>query len=160
MAQRISSSVIELTALAFWLGAAGFLSVAIAPALFAVLPTRELAGQVVGRVLPALFYSGMILGVLVIVIEAVPRGAWSWRGREMLGLLILVACLVAQGFVAPRIARLRGEIAGPIESLPADDVRRVAFGRLHGASVAWLGIAMLGAAITLVLTARTLRSRD
>ena len=160
MAQRISSSLVELTVLAFWLGAAGFLSVAVAPALFAALPTRELAGVVIGRVLPGLFYSGMIVGVLVMVIEVVSRGVWSWRGREMFGLLIVVSCVIAQGFIAPRIARLRDEIAGPIEALPADDARRVAFGRLHGASVAWLGAAMLAAVITLVLTARTLRSRD
>lgn len=160
MAQRISSSVIELTALAFWLGAAGYVSVAVAPALFAVLPTRELAGLVVGRVLPGLFYSGMIVGVLVMVIETAARGTWSWRGREMFGLLIFVSCVFAQMFVAPRIARLRAEIAGPIENLPADDVRRIAFGRLHGASVAWLGVAMLAAVIALVLTARTLRSGD
>jgi hypothetical protein len=33
------------------------------------------------------------------------------------------------------------------------------FGRLHGVSIAWLGVAMLGAAIALVLPARTLESR-
>lgn len=160
MAQRISPSLIELTALAFWLGAAGFLSIVVAPALFAVLPTRELAGEVVGRVLPGLFYSGIVLGALVIVIEVASRGSWSWRGREMLGLLIVISCIVAQAIVAPRIARLRDQIAGPIENLPTDDARRVAFGRLHGVSVAWLGIAMLAALITIVLAARTLRSRD
>jgi hypothetical protein len=128
--------------------------------LFAVLPTRELAGEVVGRVLPGLFYSGIVLGALVIVIEVASRGGWSWRGRETLGLAIVIACIAAQLIVAPRIARLRDQIAGPIESLPTDDARRVAFGRLHGVSVAWLGIAMLAALITLVLAARTLRSRD
>jgi hypothetical protein len=160
LAQRISPSLIELVALAFWLGAAGFLSIVVAPALFAVLPTRELAGEVVGRVLPGLFYSGIVLGALVIVIEVASRGGWSWRGRETLGLTIVISCIVAQAIVAPRIARLRDQIAGPIESLPTDDARRVAFGRLHGVSVAWLGIAMLAALITLVLAARTLRSRD
>ena len=44
--------------LALWLGAAGFFSAAVAPALFAVLPTRTLAGEVVGRVLPVVFYVG------------------------------------------------------------------------------------------------------
>jgi hypothetical protein len=42
--------------LAFWLGAAAFFSVALAPVLFAVLPTRTLAGEVVGRVLPGVLY--------------------------------------------------------------------------------------------------------
>jgi hypothetical protein len=156
----MNPSVIELAALAFWLGAAGFLSIAVAPALFAVLPTRELAGTVVGRVLPGVFYSGMVVAVLVIAVEVAARGAWSWGGREMLGLLILLPCIVAQAVVAPRIARLRALIPGPIEALPSDDARRVAFGRLHGASVAWLGVAMLAAVITLVLTARTIGARE
>jgi len=156
--QRVSPSLIELAALAFWLGAAAFFSVAVAPAVFAVLPTRELAGAVVGRVLPGVFYSGMVLGVLVVVIEVAARKAWNWRGRETLGALILLSCLAAQLVISPRIERLREQIGGSMESLPIDDAGRISFGRLHGASVAWLGVAMLAAAIALVLSARTLRA--
>jgi len=159
VALRISPSIIEVAVLAFWLGAAAFFSVAVAPALFAVLPTRTLAGEVVGRVLPGVFYSGIVVGVIVVVIELATRGAWSWRGREMFGALIIVACGIAQTVVAPRITRLREDIAGPVKSLPIDDARRMMFGRLHGVSVAWLGVAMLAAAIALVLSARTLDSR-
>jgi len=156
---RISPSLIEVVVLAFWLGAAAFFSVAVAPALFAALPTRTLAGEVVGRVLPGVFYSGIVVGVLVAVIEIASRGAWSWRGREMLGASIAIACAIAQFIVSPRIASLRAEIAGPVESLPIDDARKVLFGRLHGVSIAWLGVAMLAAAITLVMAARTLDTR-
>lgn len=159
MPPRISPSLIEVVLLAFWLGAATFFSIAVAPALFASLPTRTLAGEVVGRVLPGVFYSGIVVGVLVAVIETAARAGWSWRGREMLGALIAVACVVAQFIVSPRIARLRAEIAGPVEGLPIDDARRMMFGRLHGVSIAWLGVAMLAAAITLVLSARTLDAR-
>ena len=77
MPPRISPSLIEVVVLAFWLGAAAFFSVAVAPALFAALPTRTLAGEVVGRVLPGVFYSGIVVGVLVAVIEVASRGAWS-----------------------------------------------------------------------------------
>ena len=158
--QRVSPSLIELAALAFWLGAAAFFSVAVTPAVFAVLPTRELAGAVVGRVLPGVFYSGMVLGVLVVVIEVAARKGWDWRGRETLGGLILLSCIAAQLVISPRIERLRAQVTGPMESLPIDDARRISFGRLHGASVAWLGVAMLAAAIALVLSARTLRARS
>lgn len=157
---RVSPSLIEVAVLAFWLGAAAFFSVAVAPALFSVLPTRTLAGDVVGRLLPGVYYSGIVVGLLIVVIELASRGAWSWRGREVFGALIAVACAVAQLIVAPRIAQLRDEIPGPIESLPLDDARRMMFGRLHGVSVAWLGVAMLAAAIALVLSARTLESRS
>jgi hypothetical protein len=159
VAPRVSPSIVEVAVLAFWLGAAAFFSVAVAPALFAVLPSRSLAGEVVGRVLPGVFYSGIVVGVIVVVIEIAARGAWSWRGREMFGVVIAAACAIAQTIVAPRIARLREVIAGPVESLPIDDARRMMFGRLHGVSIAWLGVAMLAAAIALVLSARTLESR-
>jgi Domain of unknown function (DUF4149) len=157
---RISPSLVEVAALAFWLGAAAFFSVAVAPALFAVLPTRTLAGEVVGRVLPGVFYSGIVVGLLIVIIEVAGHATWSWRGRETAGALIVVACGVAQLIVGPRIARLRAEISGPIESLPTDDARRMMFGRLHGVSIAWLGVAMLAAAVTLVLAARSLDARD
>jgi hypothetical protein len=159
VATRVSPFLIEVTALAFWLGAAAFFSVAVAPVLFAVLPTRTLAGDVVGRVLPGVFYSGIVVGVMVTVIEVASRGGWSWRGREVLGALIAIACAIAQFIVSPRIASLRAEIPGPIEALPIDDARRMMFGRLHGVSIAWLGVAMLASAIALVLSARTLDTR-
>ena len=157
---RVSPSVIEVTVLAFWLGAAAFFSVAVAPVLFAVLPTRTLAGEVVGRVLPGVLYSGIVVGVLIVAIEIASHGVWRWRGREMFGALIAVACGIAQLVVGPRIAQLRAQIVGPVESLAVDDARRLMFGRLHGVSVAWLGVAMLAAAIALVLSARTLESRS
>jgi hypothetical protein len=157
---RVSPPVIEVAVLAFWLGAAAFFSVAVAPVLFAVLPTRTLAGEVVGRVLPGVLYSGIVVGVLIVAIEIASRGAWSWRGKEVLGALIAAACAIAQLVVGPRISRLRAEIAGPVESLAVDDARRIMFGRLHGVSIAWLGVAMIAAAIMLVLSVRTLQSRS
>jgi hypothetical protein len=43
--------------IAFWGGAAILTIAIVTPAAFAVLPTRALAGSLVGRVLPALFLS-------------------------------------------------------------------------------------------------------
>jgi len=56
-------TLIEIVLLAAWLGAAIFFSVVVAQAAFAVLPTRTLAGALVGRILPVLFFAGMILGL-------------------------------------------------------------------------------------------------
>src|SRR3982751_582369 len=96
----------------------------------------------------------MLGGALVLVTQFRARGAWDWRGRDSLGAVMVAACAIAQFIVAPRIARLRAEIGGPIEILPLDDARRVSFGRLHGVSVAWLGLAMLAAVVVLVIAAR------
>jgi hypothetical protein len=150
---------VQLAILGLWLGAAAFMSVAVAPALFAVLPTRTLAGEVVGRLLPTVFYSGIVVGVLVIALDAWVAGAWRWSWLTISSLVIAVSCAIAQWIVTPRIERIRAQIPGAIESLPLDDARRVAFGRLHGISVGWLGLAMLAAVAAFVVCARALDTR-
>jgi hypothetical protein len=151
---RVSPSVVQVGVLALWLGAAGLLSISVAPSLFAVLPSRTMAGAVVGRILPPVFYAGIAIGVLVLTLQVVQGRGWSWGGREIAGLLMIVACVIAQLGIGPRIARLREEIGRPIEELAVDDARRVAFGRLHGFSVAWLGLAMLAAIVATIIAAR------
>jgi hypothetical protein len=60
--RAISSSAISVVGLSAWLGAAVLAATVVAPAAFAVLPTRSLAGALVGRVLPVLFYGGAVVG--------------------------------------------------------------------------------------------------
>jgi hypothetical protein len=152
------SLVVRLTLLAFWLGAATIFSAVVAPALFDVLPTRTLAGLVVGRVLPVIFYTGIALAALGLLIEL--RGA-RHVGRLVADAAMLLTCAAAQFLVSPRIERVRSAIAGPIEQLDPTDARRLAFGRLHAVSVGLLGIAMIAALVTIIGLARTMiASRD
>ena len=151
MLGRINPSVVQVGVLALWLGAAGLLSLVVAPSLFAVLPTRTLAGAVVGRILPQVFYSGILIGAVVLALQAMQG---EGRGRMIASIVMVASCAIAQFLVSPRIARLREEIGGALEDLAADDARRAAFGRLHGISVAWLGLAMIAAVIAIVLAAR------
>ncbi len=127
-----------------WLGAAILMSASVAPAAFAVLPSRALAGALVGRVLPPLFVTGVLVGALAAACEP------SWRRAA--GATMAVVCAVAQFVVGPRIDRVRLAIAGPVEALAETDPRRIAFGRLHALSVGLLGVAML-AALVIVLAA-------
>ena len=55
---------------AAWIGAALITVAVVAPGAFAVLPSRTMAGTMVGRVLPALFISGMVIGILVAVVTS------------------------------------------------------------------------------------------
>jgi hypothetical protein len=141
--------------IAFWGGAAILTIAIVTPAAFAVLPTRTLAGSLVGRVLPALFLSGIVVGVSVTAL-ALSAGC---RGGAVTAALAAVACAVAQFVINPRIARMREAIGGPIDALPVDDARRVAFGLLHGYSIGGLGVAMLAAAISLGYLLAGLRAR-
>ena len=136
--------------LSAWLGAAVLVTTVVAPAAFAVLPSRTLAGALVGRVLPVLFIAGLVVALASLSLDSGDHGR-AIRVRRAMLIVAAVSCAAAQFAVAPRIERVRKEIAGPVEQLSPDDPRRVAFGRLHAASVAWLGVAMVADVTTLIL---------
>jgi hypothetical protein len=144
--------------LSAWLGAGVLFAAVVAPAAFATLPSRTLAGAMVGRVLPVLFVAGIAVSLIGIVLDRSSAGVLP-RVRRASLIVVAVACAVAQFGVAPRIERVREEIDGPVEQLSRDDPRRIAFGRLHASSVAWLGLAMLSAAATVVLASISPRSQ-
>ena len=148
-----------LVALSAWLGAAVIVAAVVAPAAFAVLPSRMLAGVLVARVLPVLFWSGAILG-LVVAVRAVShaRGP-TWLAAT--GVLLALAGAGAQLVVAPRIERVRASIGGvPMDVLDSADPRRIAFGRLHGLSLLSLAVAMLSAVAAIWLCTRLLTQRS
>src|SRR5690349_22173891 len=150
--------VTETLLLALWIGAALLFAIVVAPAAFSVLPTRSLAGALVGRVLPVIFYAGVVIGSLIVLLDIAGRtGAW---GRSAAGAVSALACAVAQLVVGTRIDRLRAAISGPLDALAGDDPRRVAFGRLHAISVGWLGLAMVAAIIALALAVRAMTPRQ
>ena len=144
--------VVEVVALSFWLGAAVLLAAVVAPALFAALPSRTSAGEVVGRVLPVLLWLGILVALIVGLIEVVARSGLLTKSA---GFFIALAC--GYGLVlGQRIDRLRTSVGQPIETLSASDPRRVDFGRMHGLSVAALGVGMLAAAGLTVSAVRRL----
>ena len=154
---RRGLAVAQLIAACAWLGAALLFAAVVAPAAFAALPSRTLAGALVGAVLPAVFYSGIVVGLgLCLTALAMGRGRIVTLGT-VAGFLMAVSCAAAELVVAPRIERARLAIGGPVESVPPSDPRRVAFGRLHAASVLWLGVAVVGAATVAAGAAASLR---
>jgi len=154
-----SASIVQLVVLALWLGAAALFTLVVAPAAFATLPSRELAGALVGRVLPVLFWSGATTGVVVLVIELRSSALAFRRTRIGMSGALVIACLAAQLAVAPRIAGLRAAMTAPLASLAANDPQRILFGRLHMFSVAWLGVAMIAALACAALLTMTSRPR-
>lgn len=153
--------IASLALLAAWLGAAGVVAGAVAPAAFAVLPTRALAGALVGRVLPVVFAGGMLVGVATALLGWFSRGGAGAFPRAAIlgGAALAIACALAQFVVGPRIQRLRAAIGPSIEALAADDARRVAFGRLHAMSVLWLGVGVLAAIVAVIALLLALRAR-
>lgn len=157
MSARAGVPMTEVLLLTLWMGAAVLFVAVVAPAAFLVLPSRTLAGALVGRVLPVIFYAGVVIGAVIVVLDILGRtGAWP---RTAAGAVSALACAVAQLVVGARIDRLRAAIGGPLDGLAPDDPRRIAFGRLHAFSVGWLGLAMLAAVVALALAIRALQPR-
>ena len=140
-----------------WLGASVLFVAAVAPASFAVLTDRALAGALVGRVLPYVLITGLVVAVLTVVFDwpygRLARDTW----RRTAGPVAAAACAIAQFVVGPRIATLRAEIGPSLQALAVGDPRRRAFGQLHAWSVGWLGVAMLAAVVIVVAGALALR---
>lgn len=145
--------MVATIALALWLGAAILFTAIVAPAAFAVLPTRMLAGAVVGRVLPTIFGAGIVAG-LIAHLGATKAGLRASLVTRIGGILLVVGCAAAQFGIGPRISALRERLPANMETLPADNPERVEFGRLHGYSVLLLGLAMVGSVVTLAGTLR------
>lgn len=156
-AERRGLSLAQLVVASVWIGGALLFVAAVAPAAFAALPTRALAGALVGAVLPALFYSGVVVGLVLVLIALATRRRKVVTSGTVGGVLVALSCAAAQFVVAPRIERVRASIHGPVEALALSDPRRIAFGRLHGASVIWLGVATIGAVIAAAGAAASLR---
>jgi hypothetical protein len=145
--------------LAAWIGATLYFSAVVTRAAFAVLPSRTMAGALVGQTLPVLFDTGMLVGVILVGAALLsPRGAA--RTASLAGGVSIFALMAAARFVIlARIARLRLSMPAVIDSLPVDDPTRRAFGQLHAMSVGALGLAMLIGIIVAIVLAHSLSLR-
>lgn len=148
-----------LLALIVWIGGIVFFVVVLAPVVFSgVLPSRELAGNVVNPSLTGLHWIGMVAGLIFLSSSILYNLARSTRPKvfaplHILVLLMLLLTAVSQFGIAPRMHVLRMEM-GTIDNVPQEDARRVEFNRLHQRSTqAEGGVLLLGLA-AVVLTAR------
>ena len=137
---------LQLLALGVWLGAMVLFSFMVAPALFANLPTRHLAGTIVSVVLRQLHALGLVAGVIYLVAAVLlsrlePSSGGLLTLRNGLVVLMLVLTVCSQFVISPRMVALRAEMVS-IDQTPADHPLRVAFNRYHRYSV-WLMTATL-----------------
>ncbi|GAC1649379.1 MAG: hypothetical protein NVS4B3_06390 [Gemmatimonadaceae bacterium] len=141
----------EVVAVAGWLGAAVCVAGVVAPAAFAVSPTRAVAGDLVGRTLAAVFVSGAVVGVVIAMIEA--RAPHRTPIRLAAGAVLALSCVFAHWVVAPQIERVRRGAGGATAALLPGDARRATFKRLHALSVGALALSVVAAATVLVSAA-------
>ncbi len=118
-----------LLALVLWIGGIVFFGAVVAPAVFTVLPTHDLAGKVVTRTLANLHLIGIVCGVVFLVCSMVygyfARGsAQPFAPRHIAVVAMIALTFLAQDVVAAKMNRLKDAI-GRIGNFAVTDSRRV-----------------------------------
>ena len=123
-----------------WVGGLWTVGYVVAPALFANLDDRALAGTLAGVMFEIIAYVGLVCGTLLLLFNQIAHGRrhLNWRALVLAAMLVLIA--VGQFWLAPMIAGLRAEGL-------ADSTQ---FARLHGvAASGYLVTSLLGLALVI-----------
>lgn len=140
-----------LLSLAVWLGSMVFFGAAVAPSAFKVLPSRDLAGQLVNAVIARLYvisYASGAVMALSLLIGRFPQ----WLPKLGVVAAMLLCIGIADQVVAKKMENLRGRM-GPVEQAPAE--LRAEFNRYHKASTTLVSLAMLGGVVLVFWSAKS-----
>ncbi len=141
-----------------WLGGLIFFAFVLAPTVFSVLPTRQLAGNVVNRSLAALHWMGIVSGFVFLassmIYSRLAQGdAHPFAARHVLLCVMLLLTLVSQFGISPRMATLRASM-GDIDTVAVTDPARVQFNALHVWSTRLEGGVLLLGVVVIYLTTK------
>lgn len=160
---------LRMLLLGLWLGAAVYFSSVVAPSVFSVLRAfqlsnvGEIAGTLVTRTLSVVNVSGFIIS-LFLLITAFAFGKGLGKRSFFVEVASLTVVTVSTGIghwmIAAKMRALRVAMVLPVDQVPIDDPRRVAFNRLHGYSVTALSVAMIAALIAFLIIAYRSRLSD
>lgn len=120
---------LNLLSLVVWIGGIIFFAFVLAPTVFAVLPTHQLAGNVVSRSLSVLHWMGLACGLVfaatsLIIGKVSENGVQPLAARNLLVFLMIALTLIGMFVIQSRMWTLRQQM-GIIDDLPQDDARRV-----------------------------------
>jgi hypothetical protein len=144
--------------LVVWVGGIIFLSFVEAPTAFSVLPSRHMAGSVVGHSLGILHWMGLFAGVIFLgssmLLSSLTTGsAQPLTCRHILVFLMLLITIASQFGISPKMATLRAQF-GDIDTVSPTDPGRLQFDALHKWSVRLECTVLVMGLVALFLTAR------
>jgi uncharacterized membrane protein len=126
-----------LLSLVVWIGGMIFLAFVEAPTVFSpgLLPTRHMAGSIVGRSLDLLHYMAIVSGIVFLIASTLysrmtTGNARPLAVRHLLIVLMLLLTVISQFAISPKMHAIRAEV-GVIDNLPSDNPMRMEFNRLH-----------------------------
>jgi hypothetical protein len=147
----------DLLLLGLWLGSMAFFSFALAPSAFAVLPTRHLAGLIVGSTLMKLEMIGLVIGGILFLIQLVKT--WALSASSKLNFIFIILMLVTTAalrfWISPSMNLLRQAMGGEIDNVPSTDPARIQFNELHQYSVNLMAVTILSGLALLFFTVRS-----
>lgn len=146
-----------LLSLIVWVGGLIFFPV-VAQTAFSVLPSRHLAGNVVGRSLGILHWMGMVSGVIFLasslIYSRLTTGtAHPFAARNVLICVMFGLTLISQFGIIPRMDTLRASIPGEIDSVLSNNTARMQFDSLHTLSTRLEGAVLLIGVVVAYLAA-------
>lgn len=135
-----------------WAGSLWTIGYLVAPTLFAVLPSREMAGMLAGQLFRTEAVLGVVIGVLQLVLcnVMIRRGAMRYRALRWLVLGMLCCVLIGYFGLQPFMESLRHK-AQALGLGVSESPFRARFGMLHGVSSAFY---LLQSLLALVLVWR------
>jgi hypothetical protein len=164
-AARLEAPVLglHLIALALALGPPIFFAVAVAPASFRVLPTRDLAAGLQSPILTsACRLAEGSFGVLFLTSWLL--GRW-WEAPRLTrtlstraAILGMITAVVIESLLIPPMDRIRSE-AGLLDTLPLTDPSRTLLARYHRLATGFFAAGLAAAAVLLFATVRLIAAR-
>jgi hypothetical protein len=158
---------IMLLSLAIWIGGLIFFAFVLAPTAFSpgLLPSRHVAGLLVGHSLDLLHYAAIASGIIFLIASMFYNritvgNTRALAARHLLIALMLLLSSISQFAITPKMHAIRTGVeaqVGGIDGLPPDDPQRVEFERLHAWSEKFEGAVLLLGLATLYKTAQDLR---
>jgi hypothetical protein len=152
-----------LLALVVWVGGIIFLAFVEAPTVFApgLLPTRHMAGSIVGRSVDLLHDMAIVSGFVFLIASMtyyrMIRGDTRPLAlRHLLIIVMLGLTMISQFAISPKMHALR-EQAGVIDDLALNDPVRGGFDRLHRWSEGFESAVLLLGLVAIFRTAQELK---
>ena len=152
-----------LLSLVVWLGGLIFFAFVLAPTVFSpgLLPSRQMAGSIVGRSLDRLNWMAMVSGTVFLIASMLysriaSGNARPLAARHVLIALMLLLTVISQFAISPKMHAIHAE-AGVIDDLPPDNPLRMEFDRLHMWSEKFEVAVLLLGLVALYVTAQALR---
>ena len=154
---------LHLAALALAIGPPVFFALAVAPASFRVLPTRDLAASLQSPILTTAcrltegsFAVLLLTSWLLARWWEVPRLARTLATRA--AILGMITAVVIESLLIPPMDKIRAE-AGLLDTLPLTDPSRVLLARYHRLATGFFSAGLAAAAVILFATVRMVAAR-